>query len=323
MRSLGLGVAGALPVMARPGSPDPALPRAGAAPAPVHLPAGTRSHWLTTSDGTRLHYLEAGPRRGTLPQPPTTLAFVPGWTMPAWIWAAQIEHFAAQLRVLALDPRGQGRSDIAQAGYDHGRRATDIAEFLAAARAGDDVVLVGWSLGVLESLQLMHDARAAGRAAPVRALVLVDNSVGVGDPPTGDPTFFPRLRARRRETVAGFCSAMFKKRKPEARWLDELVNAALRMPLEASIALLSQPRAREFWRDALYATPQPVLYAYTPRFAQQAEIVKAQMPQLQTALFADAGHALFVDDAADFNARLATFLERVREPAAGAQGPAR
>ena len=53
----------------------------------------------------RLHYLEAGPRLGH------TIVFVPGWTMPAWIWAPQIQAFGQQYHVMAFDPRGQGDSD--------------------------------------------------------------------------------------------------------------------------------------------------------------------------------------------------------------------
>ncbi|MBI5720227.1 MAG: alpha/beta fold hydrolase [Burkholderiales bacterium] len=272
---------------------------------------GARSRWFTTSDGVRLHYVEAGaPSAGS---GAATVVFVPGWTMPAWIWAAQIEQLAAHARVLALDPRGQGRSESAREGYHHARRAADIGELLTAARCLDPpfvpVVLVGWSLGVLESLQYLHDARRAGAATPVRALVLVDNSVGVGDPPAGDPTFFARLRGKRRETVSGFVASMFK-RPTDPRWREALVEAALRTPLQASIDLLRQPRPREFWRDALYATTLPVLYATTPKFARQAEIVKAHRPAIETRLFADAGHALFVDEAAAFNDMLAQFVGR-------------
>jgi microsomal epoxide hydrolase len=309
VRSLTLGLGASLPVKAVE---------------PASRAAAPASRWFTSSDGVRLHYLEAGPRGG-LPtgatattQASPALVFVPGWTMPAWIWRAQIDHFAARFRVLAFDPRGQGRSEIAAAGYDYARRAADIAELLEAAGVGANAVLVGWSLGVLESLQFVHDARQAGRAAPVRALVLVDNSVGVGDPPASDPTLFSRLRAKRRETVVGFCASMFK-RAPEPRWLDELVAAAMRTPLQASIDLLRQARPREFWRDALYATRQPVLYAYTPKFAQQGEIVKARLPQqLEHRLFADAGHALFVDEPAAFNALLEDFVERTVLAAAAA-----
>ncbi len=279
-----------------------------AQPVPSSTPSQSASRSFTSSDGVRLHYLEAGASHRDTAAP--TLAFVPGWTMPAWIWQAQIDHFGARFRVVALDPRGQGRSDIPATGYDYARRATDIAEWLAASGAGDNVVLAGWSLGVLESLQFMHNARQAGVPAPVRALVLVDNSVGVGDPPAGDPTFFSRLRGKRRETVTGFVNSMFK-RTPEPRWLDQLVAASMRTPLQASIDLLRQVKPREFWRDSLYATQQPVLYAYTPKFAQQGEIVKARVPRLETRLFADAGHALFVDDAAAFNDTLDRFVEQV------------
>lgn len=291
-----------------------------AAPAATVPAVAAASRWFTTSDGVRLHYLEAGPA-GTTAAAVPTVALVPGWTMPAWIWKSQIEHLAPWARVLALDPRGQGQSDIAREGYDYARRSTDIAEWLAAARCDAPVVLVGWSLGVLESLQYLHDARQRGAPTPVRALVLVDNSVGVGDPPSSDPTFFSRLRSKRRETVAGFVSAMFK-RTIEPQWRESLVEAALRTPLQASIDLLRQPRAREFWRDALYATSGPVLYAYTPRFAQQGEIVKARRPSIEVRLFADAGHALFVDEAAAFNETLADFVRRAAERPVAATGAA-
>lgn len=59
-----------------------------------------------TSDSVELHYLEAGSG--------PTLVFVPGWTMPAWIWKPQLEHFSTDHRVVALDPRGQGRIENLQ-----------------------------------------------------------------------------------------------------------------------------------------------------------------------------------------------------------------
>lgn len=286
-----------------------------------------QSRRFTTSDGVQLHYL-AGDAQGAPPPEgapgrtgaPPTLVFIPGWTMPAWIWQHQLGHFGARQPVLALDPRGQGQSALATSGYDYARRAADIAELLNHAAAGREVVLVGWSLGVLECLQLAHDARQPGAAlgARLRGLVLVDNSVGVGDPPAGDPTFFSRLRTKRSETVAAFVRGMFK-RAPSPAWLDALTQAALRTPLQASIDLLRQPRPREFWRDALYALPAagvPVLYAYTPKFAQQGEIVQAQLQGgIDTHLYAQAGHALFVDEPARFNAMLEQFVVRV---AAGA-----
>lgn len=62
-----------------------------------------QSRFFTTSDGVRLHYLEAG----TGP----ALIFVPGWTMPAEIWEAQLRDLSREFRVIALDPRSQGASE--------------------------------------------------------------------------------------------------------------------------------------------------------------------------------------------------------------------
>ena len=41
-----------------------------------------KSGYFKTSDGVRLHYLEGGSGPGMI--------FIPGWSMPAWIWDAQI-----------------------------------------------------------------------------------------------------------------------------------------------------------------------------------------------------------------------------------------
>ena len=79
------------------------------------LPAGAlESRYFTSSDGVRLHYLQGGQGQ--------TLVFVPGWSMPADIFAPQLERFARTHRVIAFDPRSQGRSAIAPSGHNPERR---------------------------------------------------------------------------------------------------------------------------------------------------------------------------------------------------------
>ena len=103
---------------------------------------------------------------------------------------------------------------------------------------------------------------------------------------------------------------MFKTPQP-ATWLAELTDAALRLPLGASIGLLGQPTPREFWRDTLYALDMPVLYVNTPRFANQGALAQVRRTSLEAMVFEDAGHALFVDEAPRFNAALGTFMNRL------------
>lgn len=259
--------------------------------------AAARSRFVTTSDTVRLHYLDAGSG--------SAIVFIPGWCMPAWIFERQVEALAPRWRVVVLDPRGQGRSQVPAQGYEPARRGRDIGDLLAALGPGR-VVLAGWSLGVLDALSWLDqagDARLAG-------LVLIDNSVGEGEPPPPRASrFFQNLRERRDTTMRGFVASMYRTPQPPA-YLDALARDAQRMPVEASIRLLSYPRPREFWRNALYATRRPVLYAVTPRFRGQASLVAQRHAAASIDLYEDAGHALFVDQAARFNARLETFLAR-------------
>jgi non-heme chloroperoxidase len=257
----------------------------------------TESHFFTTSDGVRLHYLEAGPRTAH------TIVFVPGWTMPAWIWRPQIVAFSRAYHVVAFDPRGQGDSEVAPDGYDQERRGRDINELLAHLGPAPALV-VGWSLGVLDTLADVHvagDARFAG-------LVLVDNSVGEEPPPTPHKPSHTRPLSHD-VFMRAFIRSMFRTPQTPA-YLDRLTATALRTPEPAAHALLNYPVPRTYWREAVYAARVPVLYVVRPGLAGQAGNLQRNRPDTETAVFADAGHALFVDDAARFNALMQDFIHR-------------
>lgn len=260
-------------------------------PAPV-------SRYFLSSDGVRLHYLEAGSGR--------TLVFVPGWTMPAVIWQPQIAHFSQSHRVIAFDPRSQGDSAIAASGHEPERRGRDITELLDHV-GGAPAVLVGWSLGVLDVLAHLR-AEGDRRFA---ALVLVDNSVGEEPPPASwNPNFLKDLRRDREKTTRQFVRSMYKRADP-APSVETITRLALRTPTDAAVALLSYPWPRERWRESLYSTRKPVLYVVTPRFSGQAQNVAKNHAAATVSVFQDAGHALFVDAAERFNGELETFLRTV------------
>jgi microsomal epoxide hydrolase len=259
-----------------------------------------RDGFVVTSDGTRLHVIEAGPRQAN------TILFVPGWTMPAWIWEAQIRAFARAYRVVAMDPRGQGSSDVPPTGYDHVRRSRDIAEVIDSL-GGRPVVVVAWSLAVLETLALVQtegDRRLAG-------LVLVDNSVGEDPPPAAPPPSSgrPRPRPPHAEAMRRFVNGMFHQPRDPA-WLERLTQATLRTPEPAARALLAYPVPRTYWREALYATDRPLLYVVRPRWEAQAANLTRKRPGTETAIFHHAGHALFVDEPVRFNAVVDAFIRR-------------
>ncbi len=261
------------------------------------------SRSFITSDGARLHYLEAGPSDAR------TVVFVPGWTMPAWIFDRQIAALDDRFHVLALDPRGQGESEVTRFGYAHERRGRDIGELIEHAAAGP-VVLVGWSLGVLDSLAYLADAgddRIAG-------LVLIDNSIG--EAPAPRPAAAPRSVAPRSEPTpeerramrAAFVSGMFA-HDPGADYRARLTAQALRMTVEDERRLLAYDVPRAYWRAAVHSTDRPVLYIVRPRWREQGENLIGTHADASMTVFENAGHALFVDEAERFNAVLIDFLD--------------
>lgn len=249
------------------------------------------------SDGTRLHYLEAGHGH--------TIVFIPGWTMPAWIFEPQIAALSAHYRVIAFDPRGQGQSEIPETGYDPQRRGEDIADLLQML-GPQPVVLAGWSLGVLDVLAYVRAHGDAGFAG----LVLIDNSIGEDPPPGPTHTAGPRRPLTPEQARRAFVAGMFRQ-KQSAAYIDRLTADSLRVPREAAAALLSYPLPRSYWKDAVYSTNKPILYAVTPHLEGQAENLARHDSHATIALFAGAGHALFVDDADLFDAMLLRFLHKI------------
>ncbi len=250
---------------------------------------------FTSSDGVRLHYIVEGSGE--------TLLFVPGWSMPAEIWRYQIEFFSRKYRVVAFDPRSQGDSQVARTGNAIQRRAEDLNDLIEHLQSRR-VVLIGWSLGVLEALMFVS-MHGDGKVA---ALVLVDNSVGESPAQKGGDEIRSEPPHDRQRQMAAFVGSMFKTARPP-EYLEWLTYQAMRTPPEVGVSLLSIPYPRTYWRSAVYKTRRPLLYAVTPSLQGQADSLRRKRKDTYVEVFAGAGHALFVDEHERFNARLDAFLE--------------
>jgi microsomal epoxide hydrolase len=254
-----------------------------------------------TSDGVTISFLQAGNASAGKNNP--TIAFVTGWSMPATIWRYQMQAFSRRCRTVAFDPRGQGESEIPATGYIAERRATDIKEFL---EPFSNVLLIGWSLGAIESLQYIHmfgSDRLSG-------MVLVDSSVGEEPAPKPGGNFKQRLREDRDEALGEFVRAIFAKPRSDQD-VAELVSAAKRITLEDSLALLNYPFERAHWRNIARNFKKPLLYVVTPQFEAQAKNLKKHRPATKVEVFRKAGHALFVDEPDRFNALVEDFAGKV------------
>ncbi len=259
-----------------------------------------KSRHFVTSDGVKLHYLEAGSG--------PSLVFVPGWTMPAWIWEPQLRYFGATHRVAALDPRGQGRSEKPTEGYHATRRGRDICELLEHL-GGEPAVIVGWSLGVQEVLVCAHEVGTTR----IRALVLVDHPVFI-DPKIALALVDERvksLQVNREAWTRRFVEDILRS-PPSDAYLEELTQAALSTPTNAAAIMMANVYflGPTDLRPALDALDRPVLFVYSSLewAVAAAKEVREGRPKVPVRIIDESPHAIFVAKPQEFNRVLEEFL---------------
>lgn len=263
----------------------------------LSLPARAADYYFTASDGAQLHYTETGPTNAP------ALVFIPGWTMPGWIFTPQLAAFGTRYRVILFDPRGQGESEITGTGYDQDRRGQDIGELIERLRG--PVVVIGWSLGVLDTLAWIHQE---GTSPKLAGLVFIDNSVGENPAPV--PYYGPYHPT---PSMAEFVQEMFHTRRSQA-YLNRLTEACERLPAPYAAELLRYPVPRSYWKAAILSTNVPVLYVVRPHLQGQAQNLLIDRPNTTIAVFPKAGHALFVDEPRRFDALMQNFLDNNIRP---------
>lgn len=261
---------------------------------------GTESGFVTAADDVRIHYLEAG-------EGPAIL-FIPGWTMPAWIWEHQIEHFSKSYRVVAMDPRSQGESDKPTEGHYPAARAGDIKAVVDQLGLAP-VVLVGWSMGVTEVVSYVDRFGTD----TVAELVLVDGVVGSDYPPEvrgGLRQFAANFQRNRQKATEEFVRQMYMNPevKNEEAYIQRVIEASLKTPTNSAIALFFGSYTTDN-RAALFKIDKPTLImaAYSPWLPYYRELHEG-VAGSRLEVFENVGHALFVDAADEFNDLLEEFL---------------
>jgi pimeloyl-ACP methyl ester carboxylesterase len=116
-----------------------------------------------TVRGASLHYEERG-------QGSSTVVFSHGFIWSGRMFAAQMEALAPKFRCVALDHRGQGRSEVTPSGYSIEELTLDAAEAIQALGAAP-CHFVGLSMGGFIGMRL-----AARRPELIRSLTLMETS---------------------------------------------------------------------------------------------------------------------------------------------------
>lgn len=239
------------------------------------------------------------PLHSTVQGSGATIIFVHGWTCDESSWSRQIAEFARDYRVVTLDLPGHGRSAApAQADFSMDLFA-DAVEAVRKEIGAKRVILVGHSMGarVIRQYALRYPRHVAGLVA-VDGLLDVRLEAG-NVAPTGVMT-----QARRVAAIDG----MFVDGTP-AVLREEIRTMMLAAPEATALgaaAAMSDPALRS---SRIISAPAMTVWAST-RKVENYTRTRELVPQWQAVQLPGTGHFLMMEQPAQFNALLRSFIEQ-------------
>jgi microsomal epoxide hydrolase len=259
----------------------------------------TKGGFIKSSDGVRIHYVEAGEGR--------PLVFIPGWRMPGWIWQKQLDGLSNEYQVIAVDPRSQGESDKPTYGHLPETRARDYKQ-LVDQLGLQQPVLIGWSMGCGELLSYVEQFGEDG----ISGLVLVDGLIPPNQNPRIDSVLLRwtnLLQQDRQKEADIWVRSMYQKPEPE-EYIQKVIHASMEVPTDTTVTLIYNTDAVTDFSNAFARINRPMLFAYEPALQPNANYVKAKLgDKVQLVRFDGDGHALFVDDPVKFNRMVDEFVQ--------------
>jgi non-heme chloroperoxidase len=272
------------------------------------MSAGKRQgQYLEVEPGVELYYEEQGEG--------APIVFIPGWTFTTEIFQKQFDHFAQSHRVIALDPRSQGRSSKTLHGNNYTTHGADLAKLIEALDLRD-VALVGWSTGSLTSLSYVQQA---GTSA-LRGVVGIDMSPkplsldsadwveGPLDDIAGAYRTFLHNPKGQRDFIVYYATEVMVQRELSAEELDWIVAQSLNTPHYIAASLFADAMFVNYMAEATQVSGAlPTLYVIAEHWAETAvPFMNRHFPHVKTSVLG--GHMMFWEHAAQFNERLEAFL---------------
>ena len=269
---------------------------------------------LTTDDGVRLHYEEAGSG--------TPIVFVHEFAGDVRSWEPQVRYFSRRYRCIAYCARGYPPSDVPESfeRYSQARARDDIRAVLDALKI-ERAHIVGLSMGANATLHF-------GLTYPKRALSLTFAGGGYGSPPAAHKKFQEDSRSNA-ETIRS---------KGLAHFVDTYGRGPARLPLQKKDPRAFEEYLRQFREHSAPGSMNTLLgvQARRPSFHDMtAEIAKLPVPLLimtgdedepsieaslmikRTApkaalvVLPKSGHGINLEEPALFNQLLGDFLHQV------------
>ena len=266
-----------------------------------------KQYSVTAPDGVKLAVQESGDPHGT------PLIFIHGLLGSHLNWDAQVQ--SAQLRsyrLITYDLRGHGLSGkpTQAAAYRDGRRwAADLATVIRASHARRPM-LVGWSLGgtvISNYLAIYGDSNIAGVVYVSGVIELKPDQI-VAHPTVYRDLNAPDLRTHL-DALRTFLGLCFRTRPATPLFERLLGNAALASwEMQRAVQSMTVEAARGLGRARV---PILLLYGAHDALVQaKPTIARARQlnPHVRSKLYAESGHAPFLEEAPRFNRDLAAFV---------------
>jgi pimeloyl-ACP methyl ester carboxylesterase len=247
-------------------------------------------------DGVSIRYTDTGSG-----DPP--LVFVHGWTCNHTNWRAQVAHFRANHRVLALDQRGHGASDKPDQDYGIPGFVDDLGCFIHETGA-DRPVVVGHSMGGVIALNLAHRYPEL-----LRAIVMIDSPI-VPLPEALAPMLTGFVQALKspeyQGTAEGFARTQFFNSDTAPALIEELLPAMMSAPqrlmhtaIASTVDAVNQPAGE---------IPVPALLIRAATAFASEEDFRSRYPELQVHTI-NCAHFVQMEKPAETNALIDAFLE--------------
>ncbi len=211
-----------------------------------------------------------------------------------------------------MDPRSQGESTITSEGLYPAVRARDIKAVVDQLHL-PPVVLVGWSMAVTELAAYVDQFGTNG----IAGLIFVDDNFGGLAPGEGtaDLRFIAQILADRQKNTDAFVRNLCFRKPQPADYLNRVIAACMRTPTSDAVALLVGKYAADY-RATAAKIDKPALFCYADA-PYMPPAARAEMQQSvkgsRVEVFDGAGHALFIDDADQFDSVLETFLSSLQK----------
>ena len=268
------------------------------------------SKYVSVAPGVELHFWEKGEG--------TPLVFIPGLTFSGEIFKAQIEHFAADYRVIAIDPRGQGYSSKTMDGNDYLTHGQDLAALIDTLDL-KDAVLIGWSTGHLDTWSYIQQF---GKDK-LRGVVTIDMSPL---PLSPDPTWWTEGTIEELSAVASqllrtpegsraffseYATDIMVQHKMEPEELEYLLDVSGRTPYWICKALFCDAIFSNFLDAAKdVGATMPSLMFIAEHWQDVAKpFVETQLPGYET--YVMGGHLMFYEYPEKWNSVLEGFLQKL------------